>query len=216
MTMPQSSDALIAELVDGLEPVRPLRLAEGIALALGGAAVTAVAVIGLFGLRADWLAGSVNPMQLVATGLFFGLAMAASVTVVIMSRPQVGSDHGGWRWAAAMAGLLPLAGLIVGGVKGRAALSSEAMIHGAECFAVGCGSSLLVLGLLVMWLRRGAPTSPERAGLVAGVAAGAFGIFAFSLHCPFNDIVHIGLWHSAVVVIMAAVGRAVVPPLIKW
>jgi hypothetical protein len=90
------------------------------------------------------------------------------------------------------------------------------MIHGAECFAVGCGSSLLVLGLLVMWLRRGAPTSPERAGLVAGVAAGAFGIFAFSLHCPFNDIVHIGLWHSAVVVIMAAVGRAVVPPLIKW
>lgn len=216
MTMQQSSDALIAELVGGLEPVRPLRLGEGIALALAGAAVTAVAMIDLFGLRADWLAGSVNPMQLVATGLNFGLAVAASVTVVVMSRPQVGSDHGGWRWAAAMAGLLPLAGLIVAGVKGRAALSSEAMVHGAECFAVGSGSSLLVLGILVMWLRRGAPSSPERAGLVAGVAAGAFGIFAFSLHCPFNDIVHIGLWHTAVVVIMGAAGRAVVPPLIRW
>lgn len=216
MTMQQSSDALIAELVGGLEPVRPLRFGEGIALALAGAAVTAGVMIGLYGLRADWLAGSINPMQLVATGLYFGLAVAASVTVVIMSRPHVGSDHTGWRWAAAMAGLLPLAGAIVAAVKGRAALSSEAMIHGAECFAVGSSASLLVLGLLVMWLRRGAPTSPERAGLVAGVAAGAFGIFAFSLHCPFNDIVHIGLWHTAVVVVMGAVGRALVPPLIKW
>jgi hypothetical protein len=214
--MHRDSNALIAELVGGLEPVRPLRFGEGMAMALAGAGVTAGLVIGLFGLRSDWLAGSVNPMQLVATGLFLGLALAASVTVVIMSRPQVGSDHGGWRWAALMAGLLPLAGGIVAGVQGDTALSGEAMVHGAECFVIGSGASLLVFAMLVLWLRRGAPTSPERAGLVAGVAAGAFGIFAFSLHCPYNDIVHIGLWHSAVVVVMGVLGRAAVPPLIRW
>ncbi|WP_017664199.1 NrsF family protein [Porphyrobacter sp. AAP82] len=214
--MPQRSDALIAELVDGLEPVRPLHFAEGVALALGAAAVTAVAVVAAFGLRAEWLAGHLDPMQLVSTLLFLGLALAASVAVVVMSRPQVGSDHSGWRWAAAMAGLLPLAGVIVALARGASGLSPELMRHGAECLAGGSAASLLVFALLTAWLRRGAPTAPERAGLVAGVAAGAFGIFAASLHCGDNDIVHIGLWHSAVVAVTGLAGRALVPRLIRW
>lgn len=215
MTM-QSSDALIAELVGDLEPVKPLRFGEGVAIALAAAAISAMVVVALLGLRSDWLAGNVDPMQLIAAGLYLGLALAASVTVIVMSRPQVGSDHSGWRWAAAMAGLLPLAGAIVAFSRGRAALDSETMRQGAECFSMGCGASLLVFAMLVLWLRRGAPTSPERAGLVAGVAAGAFGIFAFSLHCPVNDIVHIGVWHSAAVVMMGLAGRAIVPRLIRW
>jgi hypothetical protein len=214
--MQRTSDALIAELVGELQPVRPLRLGEGVALALAAAAVSAGVVIGLFGMRTDWLAGRVDPMGLVATGMFLGLALAGIVTVVIMSRPQVGSDHGGWRWAAGMAGLLPVAGLIVALGRQGEALSVEAMEHGIECFAIGSAASLLVFAMLVMWLRRGAPTSPERAGLVAGVAAGASGIFAFSLHCPIDDIVHIGLSHSAVVAAMALVGRALVPRLVRW
>ncbi|MCR9180892.1 MAG: DUF1109 domain-containing protein, partial [Erythrobacteraceae bacterium] len=78
------------------------------------------------------------------------------------------------------------------------------------------GASLLVFAILVGWLRKGAPTSPDRAGLLTGIAAGSLGIFAFSLHCADNDIVHIGLWHSAVVLLMAGLGRAVVPPLVRW
>ncbi|WP_066528661.1 NrsF family protein [Erythrobacter sp. CCH5-A1] len=214
--MRADSDALIAELVDGLEPVKPLRFGEGVALALVAAAVTVVAVVAVYGLRAEWLAGHLDPMQLVSTGLFLGLALAATVTVVVMSRPQVGNDHGGWRWAAAMAGFLPLAGVIVALARGAETLSPEVMRHGAECLAGGSASSLLVFALLVLWLRRGAPTSPERAGLVTGIAAGAFGIFAASLHCADNDIVHIGLWHSAAVVAMGLVGRALVPRLIRW
>ena len=216
MTMRPNSDALIAELVDGLEPVKPLRFGEGVALALVAAAVTVVAVVAVYGLRAEWLAGHLDPMHLVSTGLFLGLALAATVTVVVMSRPQVGNDHGGWRWAAAMAGFLPLAGVIVALARGAETLSPEVMRHGAECLAGGSASSLLVFALLVLWLRRGAPTSPERAGLVAGVAAGAFGIFAASLHCPDNDIVHIGLWHSGAVIVTALAGRLLVPRLIRW
>ena len=216
MTMPRTSDALIAELVDGLEPVRPLRFGEGLLMALAAAGVTAVAVLGFYGLRYDLAAGLVDPMHLIATGLYFGLALAATVTVVVMGRPQVGSDHNGWRWAAAMAGLLPLAGVIVAAARGTSVFSAGSLEMGQECLEVGIVSSLLVFTMLVLWLRRGAPTAPDRAGLVAGIAAGAFGTFTFSLQCPANDIVHIGIWHSSVVLAMGLVGRAVVPRLIKW
>jgi hypothetical protein len=214
--MPRNSDALIAELVGGLEPVKPLRFGAGMAATLAAATLSWAVVIALFGLRPDWLVGRVNPMHLLATGLYLGLALAATVTVVVMSRPQVGSDYSGWRWAAAMTGLLPVAGLIVGISRGHDMLAAETMRHGGECLMLGGGASLLVFAMLVLWLRRGAPTAPDRAGLVAGVAAGAFGIFAFSLHCPDNDIVHIGIWHSTVVLAMAGLGRITVPRLIRW
>ena len=158
----------------------------------------------------------VNPVHLIATGLFLGLAVAASVTVIVMSRPCVGSDHTGWTWAAAMAALLPAAGLIVGLAGGGDLVSRDSFNHGLVCFSIGSGASVLVLSILVWWLRKGAPTAPDRAGLVTGIAAGSFGIFAFSLHCPESDIVHIGVWHSAVVLVMGAVGRAVVPSLVRW
>lgn len=216
MMMERNSDALIARLVEGLEPVRPLRFGAGLALVLAAAGVAAVAVIALFGLRPDLAAGRFDPMHLVSTGLFLGLGLAASVTVIVMSRPLVGSDHGGWRWAAGMAGLLPLAALIVGLTRGGTAALAGPGDHGMLCFVVGGGASLIVFAALVGWLRRGAPTAPDRAALVAGIAAGAFGTFAFALHCPDNDIVHIGLWHSAPVFAMAALGRAIVPQLIKW
>lgn len=216
MIMQRNSDALIAELVGDLEPVKPLRFGAGMAATLAAATLSSAVVIALFGLRPDWLEGRVNPMHLLATGLYLGLALAATVTVVVMSRPQVGSDYSGWRWAAAMTGLLPVAGLIVGISRGHDMLAAETMRHGGECLVLGGGTSLLVFAMLVLWLRRGAPTAPDRAGLVAGVAAGAFGIFAFSLHCPDNDIVHIGIWHSTVVLAMAGLGRITVPRLIRW
>ncbi len=216
MTMHRDSDALIAALVGELEPVRPLRFGAGLAGALTAAGLSAAGVVMLLGLRPDWVAGSADPMHLVATGLFGGLGLAASVTVIVMGRPQVGSDHGGWRWAAGMAALLPLVGLAAAIGRGREAMAPEVMRHGAECFGLGAAASLLVAAMLTAWLRRGAPTAPARAGLVAGVAAGAFGSFAVSLHCPDNDIVHIGIWHAATVVAMAAAGRLVIPRLIRW
>lgn len=217
MTMDSNpSDALIAELVGDLEPVKPLRFGTGLAATLAAAGISAAAVVTVLGARPDWVFGSADPMHLVATGLFAGLGLAASATVIVMSRPQVGSDHSGWRWAAGMAALLPLAALIVEFERGGPVVTHQVMERGGLCAAIGIGAALLVFALLTLWLRRGAPTAPARAGLVAGVAAGAFGSFAVSLHCPNNDIVHIGLWHSAAVVAMAGLGRALIPRLVRW
>lgn len=214
--MTSSSHDLIAELVGNLEPVKPLSFARGLGLALAAAGLTAVGIAVTIGLRPDLSAGQVDPVFLLASGLFLVLGIAAAATVIVMSRPQVGNDHGGWVWAAAMAGLLPVAALIVSMAGGSAPLSQSSIAHGIECLTVASIASLLVFATLVMWLRRGAPTSPERAGLLTGIASGSLGIFAFSLHCADNDIVHIGLWHSAVVVLAAIAGRGFVPRLVRW
>ncbi|WP_373486717.1 NrsF family protein [Blastomonas sp.] len=214
--MRHNSDALIADLVGKLEPVKPLSFARGISYALGSACVAALAVTGLFGVRADLLAGDFDPVYLLATGLFLMLGIAAAVTVIVMSRPQVGNDHGGWVWAAAMVTLLPIAAVIISLGGGSDLLSRDSIVRGLECLMVGGAASFLVFSILVAWLRQGAPTAPDRAGLLSGIAAGSLGVFAFSLHCADNDIVHIGLWHSSVVLLMALLGRAVVPPLVRW
>lgn len=214
--MVRNADILIAELVAGLQPVKPLRFAEGFGLTLLVAALSTVVSVAWLGLRADLGAGTVNPVHLISTGLYLGLAVAASMTVVVMSRPCVGSDHSGWTYAAAMAALLPAAGLIVAIVGGHDILSSHSLAHGLDCFVKGGAASLGVFALLTWWLRRGAPTAPDRAGLVAGVAAGSFGVFAFSLSCADNDIVHIGVWHSAAVLVMGLIGRVTMPSLVRW
>ncbi len=52
---------------------------------------------------------------------------------------------------------------------------------------------------MVLALRRGAPTSPARAGWLTGIAAGGLGAFAYNLHCPFNNVIYIGLWYTLAV-----------------
>lgn len=214
--MSNPSDTLIASLVGDLQPVKPLSFARGMGYALTATVISALAVVVAFGIRPDLTVGRFDPVYLIASGLFLMLGIAAAVTVIVMSRPQVGNDHGGWLWAAAMVALLPVAAMIVSFSGESEALSQESVAHGLECLIVGAGSSLLVFAILVGWLRKGAPTAPDRAGLLTGVAAGSLGMFAFSLHCADNSIVHIGLWHSAVVLLMAGLGRAVVPRLVRW
>ncbi|HOB13451.1 MAG TPA: DUF1109 domain-containing protein [Novosphingobium sp.] len=214
--MSRGTENLIAELVEDLAPVRPLRLSRGVALALGGLTAIVAFVVGLLGLRQDVRLGHFDPVFLLGSGLFLLLGLAATVTVIVMSRPQVGNDHSGWAWAGATTALLPVAATISLLGKSSVGRSPTALEHDIDCLLAGTGLGFVVLAILVWWLRRGAPTSPERAGLLAGVAAGSFGIFAFSLHCAINDIVHVGLWHWAVVALSAAIGRLAVPPLLHW
>lgn len=216
IAMSRDTDTLIAELVAGLSPVRPMRFSRGIGLSLASLAAALAAVILLIGLRADVLAGSPDPLFLLSNGLFLLLGIAASVAVVMMSRPKVGNDHSGWAWATAMAALLPVTAIIfaLGGQTGS--LTSDAALHGLDCLVLGSAFGLLTFAALVSWLRRGAPTSLERAGLVTGIASGSFGIFAYSLHCNFSDIVHIGIWHGGVVMLSAFAGRFAVPQMVRW
>ena len=214
--MPDPSQTLIDSLVADLEPVAPLT--RDSALTGAAAAMLAACAIAAFGigLRPDILTGKLDPVFLLTSGLFLLLACAATFSVVQMSRPQVGNHQSGWLWAVAMAALLPASALLTWLVSlpGR----SHAVVdpEGWICLVMGGTLGLGLAIILAVRLRRGAPTSPERAGLLSGIAAGSAGIFAFSLHCPHNDIMHIGLWHTSAVLVSALAGRWIVPAFVRW
>jgi hypothetical protein len=202
---------VIDSLVADLAPVAPMH--SGPAIARTAAAVLAsVALIALSLGQRD----HVSALFLLSAGLFLVLGIATALTLIAMSRPQVGSDRTGWGWAAAMAALLPATTLVLGFSHMPSAWAESDPGAGLLCLAMGLVAGLASAAVLIAWLRRGAPTSPERAGWIVGIAAGSLGMFAFSLYCPDDSIYHIGLWHSASVVTAALLGRLIVPRLIRW
>ncbi|MBV1916942.1 MAG: DUF1109 domain-containing protein [Sphingomonadaceae bacterium] len=210
------TDTLISGLVDQLEPVRPFRFSHGMTLALTGIGLAALLVMLLFAVRPDVVSGQPQGIFLLASGLFLLLGIACAASVVMMASPRIGSGRNGWGWALAMAGVLPISALILALIRGSAAWQESEPSHGVYCLGYAILFGLITGAALVLWLRRGAPTSPERAGLLTGIAAGSAGIFAFSFACPIDSVMHIGLWHGLPVTLSAIIGRFAVPPLIRW
>jgi hypothetical protein len=205
----------VSALVDDLEPVKPLNKTLTLALS---AAIT-VAAIGLIvwfqGMRADVVAGRPSEMFLIRSGVLLLLGGATAHAVTSMASPSVGRSQNGWQMALAAAVLFPLSALIVG-TTGDFGPALSAMNSGLRCIAYSLIGGLSTAVPMVFMLRKGAPTSPERAGWLTGIAAGGLGAFAYNLHCPFDNIVYIGLWYSLALVFCALVGRLVVPRLIRW
>lgn len=214
--MPQDPDNFIAGLMGDLRPVRVLSQRDGMVRAvlamLGG--VAAIAVV--FGLRDDVRSGHPGEMLMLSGGLFGVLALASAWCVIAMARPHVGTRRDGWGWTALMAAVLPVSALLSLVIDRLNGLAAPVDSEGIVCLTVGTLIGLLTAAALTLWLRCGAPTAPGRAGLMTGVAAGAAGIFAVSLDCPHDDLLHIGLWHGCTVLLSGLLGRLIVPRLIRW
>ena len=204
-------DAMVAEL----EPVQPLRISRAIAMVLAIAIAAAALIVSVKGARTDVLALDPNPMFLLRAGLLLLLGGGCGWAALSMASPSVGKQGQSWKMAIAAAALLPLAALILA-MTGRAEVAIANANFGLQCMVFSGLSGLATAVPMVLWLRRGAPTSPERAGWLTGVASGGLGAFAYGLHCPFNDVVYIGLWYSLAVGLCAVAGRLVVPKLIRW
>lgn len=208
----------IAALAGDLTPVRRLRAAEGLMLPALATLAAAVFVIAVMGLRQDLMDMTPHPMFFIRSGTLLLLGAAATAVVVNMARPAVGGAQGGqgWLWALAAAALFPLTGLVMLAFEPPADMAMIAPAYGIECLRMSLAAGALIGATLVLWLRRGAPTAPNRAGWMVGLAAGSLGALAYSLHCPFNSVYYIGLWYTAAVGLCAVAGRVLVPRLVRW
>ena len=208
-------DFQIQQLVDDLEPVIALKPNHSMAASLAIlAAILAVIVLWL-GPRNDIMLGKPDTMFLLRGGILLLLGLANAYAVLSMASPSVGRHGNGWKIALAAALLFPLAAIIVA-ISISPANALAASHTGLQCLRMSVMGGLATAIPMVLHLRRGAPTSPERAGWLTGLAAGGLGAFAYGFHCPFNSIIYIGFWYSLAVGICAVLGRLVVPRLIRW
>ena len=77
---------------------------------------------------------------------------------------------------------------------------------GLICLAMGVAHAIPA-ALLSWWvLRRGFAVNPQSAGLVAGTIGGLAGVGLLELHCPNFQAMHILIWHTAVLLVSAALG----------
>ncbi len=206
---------LIDDLAADLAPVRPMKLAHGIALVALAVAGTIVLVELLDGLWRGIATGRASAFFFIANGMLGLLGTASALAVVRMAGPRVGNSHDGARWSLAMFAVLPAAALVVLGLHGELRDVAHDP-YGLDCFIAGSGFGALTFLALTGWLRRGAPVSPETAGTFTGIATGALGSFAYGLACPIDTLAHLGIWHALPVLLGAALGRLTVPPLVRW
>ncbi len=205
----------ISDLVDDLKPIRPFSAtrAMGIPIVLTAALVAITAWI--MGMRGDVMIGNPDPMFLLRGGTLLLLGLGSAHAVLSMASPSVGKLQTSWQMALASAALFPLAALIVA-FSASSKISMATIPSGIQCLQMSMLGGLAVAVPMVWKLRQGAPTSLARAGWLTGVASGGLGAFAYGFHCPFNDIVYIGIWYSLAVGICAVAGRLIVPRLIRW
>jgi len=203
-------------LADELTPVRRLRPAAGALATAAAVAAVIVAVLGWAGLRADLAEGVLHPIFLVRAGLLLLLGSASVAGVLAMGQPAVGRARAGWRWAAAAAAVIRMAAVILALNAPTPVGGRLYPMNGMQCIGYTLVGGIAIGAVLTLWLRRGAPTSPKRAGLLVGLGAGSLAAFAYGMHCPHDDMLYIGLWYTIAIAGAAAIGWIVVPPLVRW
>lgn len=208
-------DTLIDNLAAEARPVRPQSSRLGRLVLSAVAAASTAGVYALYGFRHDVLRMQPSPILAIALGMILLLAIAAGSSAVRMARPQVGAAPSGAPWALAALLLLPASVMALIAAQPAFAAGLDPS-EGIRCLAVGLAASASSLVFLAIWLKRGAPVSPERASWLAGLCAGAIGAFAVTLECPDNDLAHLAIWHVAVVIAVAGSARLALPPLLRW
>lgn len=218
---PEGRDALIRELTEGITPVRRVTRGQGFALVAFATLAAALAAVAIHDFWMGVVNGEASAMFWITNLLLLLLGAASTSALVASAMPRVGARSSAPLWAAAMLGVVPLAALITlipahGPHGAEAGTLADPVLWYWECAAYGLTAGLLVAFAAVMFLRRGAPVSLERAGWLTGLAAGALGSVAYGITCPLDTITHVGIVHVAPAAIGALLGRLVVPPLIRW
>jgi hypothetical protein len=190
----RSTDQVLGDLVQGLEPVRPIpRLRTVVASALALGAVASLLLLWVSGLRADLAAAALRPSL---AGVAVGLTIVALGGIATSLGGSVPGREGVARFGlrALVAGLGLAAAAAGWGLISTGVAAWEGM--GLSCLATAVLVGLLPSVPLVAFLARALPRQPA-AGLAAA-AAGAVALGGLSVHasCPATGGMHVLVGHA--------------------
>ncbi len=205
----------ILQLVNDLKPVKPLNAKPTLLVLLAIAAFALIAISFVRAPRVDLLAGQPTAMFLMRAGMLALLGTATAFSVLSMTQPSVGKHSNSWQIALAFAAIFPVGGMIAV-MTGDNTLSVASTASVYRCLSYGSITALATLIPMIYALRRGAPTNPNLAGWLTGLAAGGMGGFTYSFYCPFDSLAYTGVWFTLVVGMASIAGRLFVPRLIRW
>jgi hypothetical protein len=200
------------EAVDWREVPRKLLLFAGL-----GALAALIALMLVLGPRAE--ISSERAWMFIAAKLIF----ASSILVVALTYlVRIARPGGERRVSVALIAVPFVVGLIAAGPS--LALAPEpgwrAMILGEHwrlCFICIPVNAILPFGAIVRAMRLfAAPTNLSRAGMLAGLAAGAISALVYALHCTDDSFPFIALWYGVTIAGCALVGGLLGPKLLRW
>ncbi len=209
------TDDLVTMLARGAGPAPRAPAARRLApVVLAGGTIAAVVSIAVLGVvPASMLGGPALWTKLVYATL---LAAAAAWCVARLARPGA-RDAGAWR---ALGGAVVVMA-VVGAFDAMATPPGErvAALLGhswSSCPWSVFALSLPALALAIVALRGLAPTRPRRAGLAAGLLAGALGAAGYALTCPEQSLGFIAIWYTLGIALAGALGALLGPRTLRW
>lgn len=205
--MTGASDRLISDLVDDLEPVRPLprlRLAFAVILALWAT---------MLGLVLWAKEGDAGVRSLFTNRIYFGSFVGLMVasfggTISALAAGIPGRERLEIRgMLVSLIGLLAAAAACLVGIYelGLSAPPSPGGID-AMCFQESALLSLLPAGVILSFLVRGWAAHPVRAALVALLGSGALGAMIIHMSCGFLGPRHMLMSHLSVPIVFVVLG----------
>ncbi|MBL4835805.1 MAG: DUF1109 domain-containing protein [Pseudomonas sp.] len=213
--MKKVNETLIDDLIEDLQPIRPVLARQGALWVTGATLVTIALVVLLLGVWEGVISATASPYFFITNGMLAALGGAAAWTVVRMANPQVGNSAGPALWSILLLAIIPASAVVTQTLHGQIE-ETITDVHGLACAIQGTAFATITATVLVIWLRRGAPVSLTAAGTLTGFAAGAIGTFAYGLACPIDTLPHLAIWHCIPVGFCALIGRMAIPKLIQW
>ena len=187
------------------------------ALALAAGAVVATLLFWLLlGPRADAIASLDSLRFLLKFVVTLSLLVTAAGLVLRLVRP--GTPAGAWRIALLLGpGLLALG--VAAELSALPASGWLAALTGSNarvCLTYIPLMGLAPLLLLLLAMRRGAPTEPAQAGAVAGLVAGGLAAALYAAHCPDDSPLFVATWYVIAIAMLAGLGALLGRRLLRW
>ncbi|HEX2758909.1 MAG TPA: DUF1109 domain-containing protein [Rhizomicrobium sp.] len=210
------TDDLIAQLSNGLEPVKQgtvARLLLG-AVVLGILGSIAV-MLALLGLRYDF------DTAITSFGMWTKLAYTFAIAAFGFWLVERAGRPGAEMTRPLLLLALPLLAIAILSMMQMSAPHADmpklVMGHSSRvCAPLVLLTALPTLAATFWALKRLAPTRLRTAGAIAGLFAGGAGAFVYSFHCTEGAAPFIAIWYTLGILATAALGALLGPRLLRW